>query len=144
MEDVVEVLIGRCSISGHGSNDWHGNDDVVHDIWWCKCPDADGWDGYGSEVTNRVEVYLPLILLEIVGDFLWTLDPVIAATMIAAMVFGLVLTIFCVWRVSCHGARELKFFLNIFRTFNYEIQNHSKEAQRGICSKGRTSLRCKY
>ena len=45
------------------------------------------------------------------GDFLWTLDPDIAATMIAAMVVGLVLTtkIFFEW-VACHGARELKLF----------------------------------
>ena len=41
---------------------------------------------------NGMEVYLLLILLEIVGDFLWMLDPDIAATMIAAMVVGLVLT----------------------------------------------------
>ena len=32
MEGVVEVLTSRCSIFGHGSNDWHGNDDVVHGI----------------------------------------------------------------------------------------------------------------
>jgi hypothetical protein len=29
---------------------------------------------------------------DIAGDFLWTLDPDIAATMIAAMIVGLVLT----------------------------------------------------
>ena len=32
IEDVVEVIIGSCSISSHGSNDLHDNDDVVHDL----------------------------------------------------------------------------------------------------------------
>ena len=79
------------------------------------------------------------------GDFLWTLDPDIAAMMIAAMVVGLVLTTkkFCEG-VSCYWARELKFFSNIFRTLRYDIENHSKEERRGICSKGHTSSRCNY
>ncbi len=34
-------------------------------------------------------MYLPF---DVVGDILWTLDPDVAATMIAAMVVGLVLT----------------------------------------------------
>ena len=77
---------------------------------------------------------------------MWTLDPDIAATMIAAMVVGLVLTtIFFVKGFhGVHGTRELKFFFDVFRTLRYEIESHSKEARRGMCSKGRTSLRCRY
>ena len=81
---------------------------------------------------------------DIVGDFLWTLDPDIAATMIAAVVVGLVLTT----RIFFDGLHAMgtraKVLLNIFRTLRCEIQIHSEEARRGIFSKGRTFSRCNY
>ena len=55
------------------------------------------------------------------GDFLWTLDPDIAATMIAAMVVSLVLTT-KILRMGCMpwGTRA-KVLLNLFRTLRCEI-----------------------
>ena len=91
----------------------------------------------GSEVTNRVEVYT----FDNVGDFSWTLDPDIAATMIAAMVVGLVLTTknFCKGvsrRARCTRAKVL------FSTSSELIGTRLKliqEAPRDLCSKGRMS-----
>jgi len=49
-------------------------------------------------------MYLPF---DDVGDFLWTLDPDVAATMIAAMVVGLVLTT-KIFMSGLDGPREPK------------------------------------
>ena len=55
------------------------------------------------------------------GDFLWTLDPDIAATMIAAMVLGLVLTTQILRRGCMPWGTTAKVLLNLVRTVRCEI-----------------------